>query len=373
MSQQSHEFTSASGQSRSWLKWTIAALVLVLIGTIWGTQRDQLSLARMAEHETDLRRFQQESPWLVYGIAFAIYVAVTGLSLPGAAPLTLLMAWYFGFWRAVVLVSFASTTGATLAFLLSRYLFRDSIERRFSSRLSAFYQALEREGAFYLFTLRLIPAVPFFVINAVMGLTRLRVWTFWWVSQVGMLAGTCVYVYAGSSIPSLSQLADPSQLRSADILDWPGFVKLLQSEPSSQSGDSSAERPGSAPVALRRALTLPTGRMVNAVLDGESIGDSLQAAVIADINSALQNPGWVDIGKPEQTGGDERESATETSRAIDTDMTAARRAWLVRELADYIGSPQPIISWKLLAAFALLGCFPFVVRRLMARFRSPVD
>jgi uncharacterized membrane protein YdjX (TVP38/TMEM64 family) len=105
-------------------------------------------------------------------------------------------------------VSFASTAGATMAFLLSRFLFRDAIERRFGERLDKFNLALQREGPFFLFTLRLIPAVPFFVINAVMGLTPIRTWTFWWVSQLGMLAGTTVYVYAGSSVPSLQTLAD---------------------------------------------------------------------------------------------------------------------------------------------------------------------
>ena len=120
----------------------------------------------------------------------------------------MLFGWYFGVLQGVLLVSFASTTGATLAFLLSRFLFRNSVQNRFGDRLNAFNRALEREGPFYLFSLRLIPAVPFFVINAVMGLTPIRVWTFWWVSQLGMLAGTLVYVYAGSTVPDLATLAN---------------------------------------------------------------------------------------------------------------------------------------------------------------------
>jgi uncharacterized membrane protein YdjX (TVP38/TMEM64 family) len=107
-----------------------------------------------------------------------------------------------------VLVSFASTAGATVAFLTSRYLLRESVQSKFGPRLQSFNRHLEQEGAFYLFTLRLVPLVPFFVINLVMGLTALRARTFWWVSQVGMLPGTLVYVYAGSSVPNLSQLAD---------------------------------------------------------------------------------------------------------------------------------------------------------------------
>ena len=133
---------------------------------------------------------------------------MTVLSLPGASMLTIAYGWFFRFWSALVLVSFASTTGATIAFLLSRYLLRDIVQRRFGDRLTKFNQALEREGAFYLLTLPLIPAVPFFVINLVMGLTRLPVRTFWWVSQLGMLAGTAVYVYAGSRVPDLQTLAD---------------------------------------------------------------------------------------------------------------------------------------------------------------------
>lgn len=167
-----------------------------------------LNLENLARQESHLRAFQQQHPVLVYGVAFLVYVAVTGLSLPGATILTLTYGWYFGFLRGVIVVSFSSTAGATLAFLLSRFLFRDVIQRRFRDRLDNFNRALEREGPFYLFSLRLIPAVPFFVINAVMGLTPIRARTFWWVSQLGMLPGTAVYVYAGSSVPNLRTLAD---------------------------------------------------------------------------------------------------------------------------------------------------------------------
>jgi uncharacterized membrane protein YdjX (TVP38/TMEM64 family) len=169
--------------------------------------RDVLSLASLARYESQLRAFQQRSPVAAYGLAVAAYVGVTGLSLPGATGLTLAYAWFFGFWRALVLVSFASTAGATLAFLVSRYLFRDAMRLRLGERLKNVNELLARDGPFYLFTLRLIPAVPFFVINAAMGLTPLPVRTFWWVSQLGMLPGTGVYVYAGSRVPSLDALA----------------------------------------------------------------------------------------------------------------------------------------------------------------------
>ena len=183
----------------------LAMLVATSIGAFF-LFRDSLSLATLAAQESQLREYYQANPFLVLALAFLIYVAATGLSLPGAAVLSLVYAWYFGFWPALILVSFASTLGASFAFLLSRFLLRDLIQRRFASYLLSFNSNLEKEGAFYLFTLRLIPAVPFFVINLVMGLTPMKLTTFWWVSQLGMLAGTVVFVWTGSSVPSLDHL-----------------------------------------------------------------------------------------------------------------------------------------------------------------------
>ena len=202
---------SIAGQEQSGggfgTKLIILAIVASVTGALYWQYGDALSLEYLATKESQLKQFQQDQPILVYGIAFAIYVAITGLSLPGAAGLTLLMGWYFGLVRGVVLVSFASTAGATIAFLMSRYFFQDAIQAKFGDNLKTFNKELQRNGAFYLFSMRLVPLVPFFVINAVMGLTPLRVWTFWWVSQIGMLAGTAVYVFAGSSVPDLATLA----------------------------------------------------------------------------------------------------------------------------------------------------------------------
>ena len=167
-----------------------------------------ISLEYLATQEEELRDYYQKQPALVFLLAFLIYVAVTGLSIPGAAALSLLYGWLFGLVPGVVLVSFASTAGATIAFLLSRYLFRSVVQEKFGERYQQLNESLEREGPFYLFTLRLIPAVPFFVINVVMGLTPMKVSTFWWVSQLGMLAGTVVYIYAGASVPTLAELAE---------------------------------------------------------------------------------------------------------------------------------------------------------------------
>lgn len=138
---------------------------------------------------------------------FLIYVAVTGLSLPGAAVMTLVAGAIFGLLWAVVIVSFASTIGATLAFLVARFLLRDAVQARFGNNLKAINAGIERDGAFYLFALRLVPAFPFFVINLVMALTPIRAWTFYWVSQVGMFPGTVVYAYAGTQIAAIESLS----------------------------------------------------------------------------------------------------------------------------------------------------------------------
>jgi len=199
---------STAPKRRPWVKFVVFGVVLVLTAILYLLFGDSLSLDSLATQEDALRSYRQDHPVLVHAIALMIYVVVTGLSLPGAAVLTLVFGWYFGWVSGLILVSFASTAGATVAFLLSRYLLRDSIQSRFGDRLVAFNDNLDREGAFYLFTLRLIPAVPFFVINVVMGLTPMKTGTFWWVSQIGMLAGTAVYVYAGSTFPSLSALAE---------------------------------------------------------------------------------------------------------------------------------------------------------------------
>ena len=198
-------------------------MLLAIVGTAAGwlyVYGDSLSLDRLAAQEAGLREAKTNHPIIVFAAAFGVYVLVTGLSLPGAAVLTLVYGWLFGLVAGVLLVSFASTAGATTAFLMSRYLLGDWVQTRFGDRLAGFNENLRREGAYYLFTLRLIPVVPFFVINLVMGLTPIRTRTFWWVSQVGMLPGTAVYIYAGSTFPSLQAI---SERGAAGILS-PGLV-----------------------------------------------------------------------------------------------------------------------------------------------------
>jgi pyruvate/2-oxoglutarate dehydrogenase complex dihydrolipoamide dehydrogenase (E3) component/uncharacterized membrane protein YdjX (TVP38/TMEM64 family) len=141
---------------------------------------------------------------VVSGLAFfLVYVVVTGLSLPGAAVMTLIAGALFGLLWGTVIVSFASTLGATLAFLASRFLLHDWVQAKFGERLRRVNEGVAKEGAFYLFALRLVPAIPFFAINLLMGLTPIRTWTYFWVSQVGMLAGTIAYVYAGTTLGEL--------------------------------------------------------------------------------------------------------------------------------------------------------------------------
>ena len=197
---------NSTSQKPTDTKWIVFALLVIIVGALWFQFRDVLTLDYLAQRENDLRHLYNSSPFLVFGLAFLLYVTVTGLALPGATVLSLSYAWFFGFWPALILISFASTLGATISFLLSRFLFRDAILHRFGDRLKTINENLETEGMFYLFTLRLIPAFPFFVVNLVMGLTPMKTWPFWWISQVGMLPGTIAYVFAGSSVPGIKEL-----------------------------------------------------------------------------------------------------------------------------------------------------------------------
>ena len=162
-----------------------------------------------------------------------IYIVVTALSLPGAAVMTLAGGALFGFVVGTIVVSFASTIGATLACFVSRFLLREWVQKKFGDKLKSINKGIQDEGAFYLFTMRLIPVFPFFVINLVMGLTKMSLLTFYWVSQVGMLPGTMVYINAGkelAKIESLSGILSPSLLISFTILGiFPITVKKLMS------------------------------------------------------------------------------------------------------------------------------------------------
>jgi pyruvate/2-oxoglutarate dehydrogenase complex dihydrolipoamide dehydrogenase (E3) component/uncharacterized membrane protein YdjX (TVP38/TMEM64 family) len=176
---------------------------------------DYLTLEYVKTQQQAIDQFYAQNRLLSLSGFFLLYVVITGASLPGATVMTLVAGAIFGLTVGVVLVSFASTLGASIAFLVSRYLFRDSVQSRFGGSLKKINDGIDKDGAFYLFALRLVPAFPFFVINLVMGLTRLRLWTFFWVSQLGMFAGTVVYVNAGTQ---LAQVESASGIFSAGIV-----------------------------------------------------------------------------------------------------------------------------------------------------------
>lgn len=188
-------------------KIAVLALILVLLAGFFVFDIGQyLSLDAIKAQQAALDAQVEAHPWLAGGVFFLGYVLVTALSLPGAALMTLVGGALFGLFGGTLLVSFASTLGATLAMLLSRYLLRSWVQARFRQRLAKIDQGVRREGASYLFALRLVPVFPFFLINLAMGLTQLPVRTFWWVSQLGMLPGTLVYVNAGRELGQLESL-----------------------------------------------------------------------------------------------------------------------------------------------------------------------
>ena len=206
----------------------VLLLLAVLIAGFFalGLQR-YLTLEYLKARQAAIADLYQAHPFAAVATYFLVYVVVTALSLPGAALLTLLGGAVFGLWRGTLIVSFASSIGATLAFLSSRFLFRDAVQRKFGDKLSALNAGVEREGAFYLFTLRLVPLFPFFVINLAMALTPIRTRTFYWVSQLGMLLGTIAYVNAGvqlAQIESARGILSPTLLISFALL---GLLPLL--------------------------------------------------------------------------------------------------------------------------------------------------
>ncbi|HRF45159.1 MAG TPA: FAD-dependent oxidoreductase [Candidatus Competibacteraceae bacterium] len=203
-------------------KLLLIVVIAILVGAFFAFDLGRFfSLDYVKNQQVAIDAYRVAHPALTAGIFFALYVAVTGLSLPGAAIMTLAAGAIFGLLWGMIIVSFASTIGATLAFLAARFVLRDWVQGRFGDKLKAINAGMEKEGGFYLFTLRLIPIFPFFVINLVMGLTPIRTWTFYGVSQVGMLAGTLVYVNAGTQlaqIDSLKGILSPELLASFALL-----------------------------------------------------------------------------------------------------------------------------------------------------------
>ena len=202
----------------------IVAAVIALF--LWFDLDSYLTLDMLKSQQARFAAEYAANPIAIIALFMAVYIGVTAASLPGAAILTLAAGTLFGLVTGTIIVSFASSIGATLAFLVSRHLFRGGVQARFGQRLQAINSGIARDGAFYLFSLRLVPAFPFFIVNLLMGLTAFRTWTFYWVSQIGMLLGTIVYVNAGTQlaqINSLRDIASPALLLSftaLGLLPW---------------------------------------------------------------------------------------------------------------------------------------------------------
>lgn len=207
---------------KRYLKLAVVSLMLiVVIGFFLTTDTHDLSLERLQQQHNWLLQQYQAQPGLFALVFFLVYVAITAFSLPAAALLTLLSGAIFGLAYGLLLASFASSIGATFAFLMARFVLGQSLHQRFAQQLPKIHQGFSNEGAFYLFALRLVPVFPFFMINLVMGLLPIRTWTFYWVSQMGMLAGTAVYVFAGTELAKIQQLSDiasPSLLLALSLL-----------------------------------------------------------------------------------------------------------------------------------------------------------
>jgi uncharacterized membrane protein YdjX (TVP38/TMEM64 family) len=203
-------------------KAILALLVVAAIALFFGVGLDQyLTLGALKESQEKFAVMQAQSPWRVTIVAFVLYVIVVALSLPCATIMGLAIGALFGLWYGTLFVSFASTIGATLAFFTSRYLAHSFVQHQFGDKLKKINEGMAKDGALYLFMLRLVPIFPFFLVNLLMGLTHIHTRTFYWVSQLGMLAGTMVYVNAGTQlarIDSLSDIVSPEVLLSFALL-----------------------------------------------------------------------------------------------------------------------------------------------------------
>ncbi|ENM3736617.1 TVP38/TMEM64 family protein [Vibrio cholerae] len=227
-------------------KKLIIALVLIAIAALLVTQFSQyLTLDVAKAKQAELANYIDAHLLQAALIYFVVYVLLTAFSIPGATVVTLLGAALFGFWLSLLLASFASTIGATLAFLSSRFLLRDWVQAKFADKLQTINQGIERDGAFYLLSLRLIPIFPFFLINLVMGLTPISTWRYYWVSQLGMLPGTAVYLNAGTQlaeISSLGQIVSLPVLASFVLLGvFPIVVKWLMGKVQQRATQSTAK------------------------------------------------------------------------------------------------------------------------------------
>jgi len=317
----------------------LVVIVLMVVGFFYFDLNRLLTLDGLKSGLEQFEVWRNKSPLLVYGAFFLLYIAVTALSLPGAAIMTLAAGALFGLGWGVLMVSFASSIGATCAFLVSRYLLQDVVQARFGSRLSTINEGIERDGAFYLFTLRLVPVFPFFLINLLMGLTRIRAVTFYWVSQVGMFAGTLVYVNAGTQIghlDSLSGILSPSLLLSFVLLGvFPLLAKKLTEAIKSRR--------------VYRAYTKPKQFDRNLVVIGAGAGGLVSAYIAATVKAK------VSLVEAHKMGGDCLNYGCVPSKAL---IKSAKVAHQMRHGANY----------------GLEGCEPrFSFRSVMERIQEIIE
>jgi pyruvate/2-oxoglutarate dehydrogenase complex dihydrolipoamide dehydrogenase (E3) component/uncharacterized membrane protein YdjX (TVP38/TMEM64 family) len=288
---------------------------------------DYLTLASLKARQAELATFVDERPLVAVAAFFLLYVAVTALSLPGAAIMTLAAGAIFGLWRGTLIVSFASTIGASLAFLSSRYLLRDWVKSRFGDRIAAIDRGIAKDGAFYLLTLRLIPAFPFFLINLAMGLTGIRLLTFALVSQVGMLPGTIVYVNAGTQIAaveSTSGILSPALIGSFVLL---GLFPLLAK---AMVGWWRRRR-------VYRGWRPPRRFDRNLIVVGAGAGGLVTALIGATVRAK------VTLIEAKEMGGDCLNTGCVPSKAL---IRSARTAHEIRTAGDYgIAAAEPQVRF----------------------------
>ena len=308
----------------------VAALVCAVLLFFYFDLGRFLSLSYLQQSQATFAAQYAESPWTLRAAYFLIYLLVASFSLPGAVVLTLAGGAIFGLGWGLLMVSFASSLGATVSFWMARFVLRDSVQSRFGTRLAEINQGMEREGALYLLTLRLIPVVPFFVINLAMGLTTIRTWTFYWVSQVGMLVGTAVYVNAGTQIGqlrSLSDVASPALLGSLVLL---GVFPLLARKVVGWV----AQRRVYAPWAAARPQKFDR----NLVVIGAGAGGLVTAYIAAAVKAK------VTLVEAHKMGGDCLNYGCVPSKAL---IKSAHLAHQMRHGARYgLTNTEPVLDFK---------------------------
>ena len=312
----------------------LAAIVAALVVFVVLDLGRYLSLDYLKQSQSAFTELYGQQPFLVAGSYFLIYVAVTALSFPGAAILTLAGGAIFGLGWGLLIVSFASSVGATLAFFAARFVLRDSLEGRFGQRLAEINQGIAKDGAFYLFTLRLVPLVPFFVINLVMGLTKMKALTFYGVSQLGMLAGTAVFVNAGTQlgqITSLKGILSPGLLGSFVLL---GIFPLI-----ARKGIEIVQK---RKVYAKWAAVRPKTFDRNLVVIGGGAGGLVSAYIAAVVKAK------VTLVEAHKMGGDCLNYGCVPSKAL---IKSAKLAHQMRHGSTYgLSDTVPVFSFKAVMA-----------------------